>query len=1395
MSGASPSLRELIDIDELQSIQDSFARAAGISSVVFSAEGEPLTGLTNLTGFCSLIQSTEKGRERCFQSFMEMGEIALRSETPESLYCFAHGGHFVAPIIIDGEHKGTVVAGQFIPDKFSSEQLEELEKIALEIDLDPGLLVKEAGKMRVVGEDAIRNYSSLLFNIVEAIARGGVQAAELIRAKDALQRAHDELERRVEERIVELAEANKGLKHEIAERKLAEETLQESAEKFGNLAEESPNMIFINQRGRVVYANKKCKELMGYEREEFYSPDFDFLCLISPESKDLVKECFSRQSMGEEVAPYEYALISKAGERIDVILTSKLISYEGETAILGIMTDVTEQKRIGGALKDRVEFEEIVTTISTSFINLAPDEINIEIGRALGSIGEFSGVDRGYLFRLSDDKTKTDNTHEWCAEGIVPQIENLKGLPTADFPWLMERLNRFETVHIPSVADLPPDADAIKETLQAQDILSVILVPMVYGGTLVGYIGFDSVRQEKRWSEDNIALLKVVGAIFVNALERRKVVLERRNILLERKRVTATLQESEEKHRSIIENIQEVFYRTDIKGNLVMMSPSGAKLLGYDSVEEMMGLNVTKTFYAVPEERGEFLTVLEEKGVVNDYEITLKKTDGTLVPVWASSHFYFDKSGNPLGMEGLLSDITERKRAEREIENLQRYNRGLIESNLDPLATFDREGIIMDVNRAMTHAAGRTREELVGTPFADYFTDPDRAYKGAMLTFESGEVRDYELVMKAKDGTETIFSYNVHLYRDPAGKVAGAFAAARDITSRRAAEEELKKKQSAEEAYADLLTVTSRTIDLNTIVTESLSNLMKYTDSPLGVIYLYNHDLGTLLPVAVGGAGGAVAEQAFLYGEGIPGETAAKKEMTVATDLEDAIYKIPSGDGMVPPDTIISMPIIFKSTLLGVVLTCHTTSATLDLTDFIKRVTDQIAVAINNANTYTEIQEMAAELKSERDKLEMTSRELVAVSKTKSEFLANMSHELRTPLNSIIGFSEILHDEMFGPLNEKQAKYINNVLISGKHLLKLINDILDLSKVEAGKVELVCEDFSASDAINEVRTLTGSIAAKKSIVLDVSVDEDLTTIHADEGKFKQILYNLLSNAIKFTPESGSVTVHARCHGDMAEISVTDTGIGISEENQKKLFQPFMQADTSTSREYGGTGLGLSLVRKFTELHGGTVWIESEPGKGSTFTFTIPIAGRVEAETEATEEDMLEEEVAAGAKMPEQLREVPEVAEIMTAEKIATIEMPEIIEPAGGSGDEPLILVVEDDENSSKLLILTLTDAGYKVMPAYNGIEALAVAKRLKPFAITLDIMMPGMDGWDVLKYLKYDSETSDIPVIVISMLDEGEIGLLLGAADYFVKPVEKNALIAVLNNLEDALDRETEDGS
>ncbi len=268
-------------------------------------------------------------------------------------------------------------------------------------------------------------------------------------------------------------------------------------------------------------------------------------------------------------------------------------------------------------------------------------------------------------------------------------------------------------------------------------------------------------------------------------------------------------------------------------------------------------------------------------------------------------------------------------------------------------------------------------------------------------------------------------------------------------------------------------------------------------------------------------------------------------------------------------------------------------------------VTDEDGKVVGVLETCRDITE-----KKEAEKLLQEKKLAEIANNTKSEFLANMSHELRTPLNSIIGFSDILYEQMFGKLNEKQLKYVGNISKSGKHLLDLINSILDLSKVEAGKLELDYKEFKLADKLRTTETILSPIAEKKNIKIEIEIDSKLTTIFADEAKFAQIMYNLLDNAIKFSYENGVVEVSARKKESLVEISVKDTGIGIKDEDQSKLFKPFSQINSFSSKEYQGVGLGLSLVKQIVHLHGGYVWFRSKTGEGSTFVFTIPISGNL-----------------------------------------------------------------------------------------------------------------------------------------------------------------------------------------
>jgi PAS domain S-box-containing protein len=411
------------------------------------------------------------------------------------------------------------------------------------------------------------------------------------------------------------------------------------------------------------------------------------------------------------------------------------------------------------------------------------------------------------------------------------------------------------------------------------------------------------------------------------------------------------------------------------------------------------------------------------------------------------------------------------------------------------------------------------------------------------------------------------------------------------------------------------------------------------------------------------------------------------------------------------------------------------------------------------------------------EKLIQAKLEADEANNSKSEFLANMSHELRTPLNSIIGFSDLLLEKVFGELNEKQLRYVSNISTSGKHLLALINDILDLSKVEAGKMELHYSEFSIDSVFEEVKSVFSPLVQVKSLELTINIESGFTTLEADRGRLIQILYNLISNAIKFTPNGGKVSIYCKKSGNKALISVTDTGIGISAEDQVKLFQPFTQLDASATKQYCGTGLGLALVKKIVNLHQGNIWVESDTGKGSNFTFVIPLRKPLElkkASEMGLEDVMVEFEMNKASALSVQ-KNVEDLHE--------EIVLPEIYRSEKGDTKQELILVVDDDKGSSDLLSVILKDAGYSVALLYSGKSVLNVAKDLKPDIITLDVFLPDTNGWLVLRQLKNDPHTASIPVLIISMTNNNELGIALGATYSFTKPVKRIELVTSLKEI------------
>lgn len=400
---------------------------------------------------------------------------------------------------------------------------------------------------------------------------------------------------------------------------------------------------------------------------------------------------------------------------------------------------------------------------------------------------------------------------------------------------------------------------------------------------------------------------------------------------------------------------------------------------------------------------------------------------------------------------------------------------------------------------------------------------------------------------------------------------------------------------------------------------------------------------------------------------------------------------------------------------------------TEDEVSVLQTLADQIAVAIDNARSFELSQQAVLEMRE--------------VDRLKSQFLANMSHELRTPLNSIIGFSRVILKGIDGPVTELMQQDLTAIYNSGQHLLGLINDILDLAKIEAGKMELAFDEVNIMDLTNSVMSTMTGLIKDKPIQMKKIIEQNLPTVRADAIRVRQVMINLLSNAAKFT-EEGEITVRVGpnlapgAHGEVL-ISVTDTGPGISISDQEKLFLPFSQVDASPTRKTGGTGLGLSICQQLINMHGGKIWVESEIGKGSTFFFTLPLFRKE--------------------------------SEIFT------------------DGNK-VILAIDDDSQVIELYERYLKPQGYHVIPLTDPARAADRIKQLKPFAITLDIMMPGVDGWTVLEKLKSDPEIRDIPVIVCSIIEDLEKGFNLGASDYLVKPILEEDLV-------NSLDRLNSDGS
>jgi signal transduction histidine kinase/DNA-binding response OmpR family regulator len=408
---------------------------------------------------------------------------------------------------------------------------------------------------------------------------------------------------------------------------------------------------------------------------------------------------------------------------------------------------------------------------------------------------------------------------------------------------------------------------------------------------------------------------------------------------------------------------------------------------------------------------------------------------------------------------------------------------------------------------------------------------------------------------------------------------------------------------------------------------------------------------------------------------------------------------------------------------------------------------DQAAIAIDNAKLYQQVSQHTEELEAKVNEctreLEEANRKLASASHHKSAFLANMSHELRTPMNAIIGFARLVLRRAKDVLPKREHENLEKILISAEHLLSLINNILDLAKIEAGHLEISSSSFALEPLVDLCLRSVEPLVKNARLQLAKEIETDLPPLCTDQGKVQQILVNLLSNAVKFTPE-GAVTVTARRRAEEIAISVADTGIGIPAPALSLIFEEFHQVDSSSTRQYSGMGLGLSISRHLARLLGGDITVQSTLGCGSTFTVTLPLHYHA--------------------------------ASLTTRVALAPSPAEPVLQPRS----DRVLLAIDDDPDVLYLLGENLAEAGYRVVGAVSGEEGLQKARALRPFAITLDILMPHKDGWQILHALKADVATRDIPIIVLSIVDNKVLGYRLGAFDYLLKPFEREAILGAL---------------
>jgi PAS domain S-box-containing protein len=830
---------------------------------------------------------------------------------------------------------------------------------------------------------------------------------------------------------------------------------------------------------------------------------------------------------------------------------------------------------------------------------------------------------------------------------------------------------------------------------------------------------------------------------------------------------------TEKQLASILEHAAESIVAVKEGDQIIVFNKAAQKMFGY-SAQEALGQPVDiliperfteghrehiRTFAGLPESS---YPIKQRPGLV------AKRKDGAEFPVEIGLSRLESDEG--VIFTAVIVDITESRRAEEAVQQMQDRFRALTENAPDGIALIDPEGRLKFISPSARKIFGYDPNENPDLDPAEHIHPHDLPLVLSTLSDLTANPTHNPILQyrfRHKDGS-WIWIESTLTNLLPVKNVEAIVVNFRDITERKQSEKRINQQLERLTALREIDQFITSTLDLRMSLDAVIVRTRKLLDIDAVAIWLLDPARTTLeYSIGAGFNTNALKTIILRLGENLAGRVALERRVIQMSALPHQTES-PSLPEWLKGENFVSyhgVPLIVKGRVLGVleVYSRSLRGRDPDWLDFLSTLAGQAAIAIDNAQLFEHLQRSRLELQcrvAERtDELNRTNAELERANRAKDEFLANMSHELRTPLNSILGMSESLLEQRRGSLNESQRTSLQIIESSGRRLLELINDILDLSKIEAGMLDYYPQRIVVDDICRSSLSFVRSQALKKSIQLTYINESQVSHISADPRRLKQILINLLSNAVKFTPDGGQVTLHVRTELEqrLVQFSVVDTGIGIAPEDLRRLFTPFVKVDSHLNRQFEGTGLGLALVQKLTDLHGGSVHVESEVGAGSRFT--INLSWGEEAITQT------------GGNQPR--------SELSAAEES---EMPQ---------DGWVVLLAEDHMANTLMIGEYLESQGYTVVTAHDGLEAIQMAEGNNPDIILMDMQMPVLDGLEAMRRLHANPRFVNTPIIALTglvMPGDREHCLEAGADEYMSKPVSlkklRHSIIKMLRSKE-----------